>query len=436
MALSEYKQNMEQCARCSCCKFVAPPYVESYQYAIGCPSIGYGNFHAYSGGGKVITSLALTSGVIDYSEEMLKTVHACSMCGNCAVSCKFNYAEKVEPLEIIRELRCKIVEDGQSDPAHIQLINYLKREDNIFGGPKADRSAWAEGLGIKDALEEKAEVLLHVGCHYSYDETLWPIIRGAARLLQEAGVDFGIAKKEEICCGGRAYEMGYRQELASYSESLKGRVKEAGCKILLTCCSDCYGSFQQLYPIAGQGLADVEVLHISQYLERLTKEGKLSTGEKVPLRVTYHDPCHLGRLGEPSQPWHGTVKKVLNMMDVTDPPKDVSFGVGGVYDAPRSVLQGIPGVELVEMERIKEYSFCCGAGGGAKEAYPDFALKTALERIEEARSTGAEALVTSCPWCVRNFRDALEESGQQFPVYDLVELVLKGMGTVKKEGAQ
>jgi Fe-S oxidoreductase len=434
MTLYDHRHQMEQCVRCSCCKFVAAPYVASKRFAAGCPSIQFGNFHAYSGSGKVITALALTTGEIGYTDETLKTIHMCTMCGNCDISCKLNYAENVEPLNILRELRVKVVEDGQSDPVHMATIKYLKREDNVFGRPKAERSKWAEVLAIKDALEEKTEVYLHVGCHYSYDEELWPIIRGAARVLQEAGVDFGIAKKEEVCCGGRAFNMGYKQELASYAESLVGRVKEAGSKILVTSCSDCYGAFKQLYPMIGQNFQDVEVLHITEYIDRLMKEGKIKPGQEVPMRVTYHDPCNLGRLGEPYIPWNGTLKKVFNVMPVTDPPKDVCFGADGVYDAPRNILQGIPGIEFEEMERIREYSYCCGAGGGAKEAYPDFALKTARERIEEAKATGAEALVTACPWCERNLKDALQETGEKLEVYDVVELVLKGMGINREEG--
>jgi Fe-S oxidoreductase len=98
-------------------------------------------------------------------------------------------------------------------------------------------------------------------------------------------------------------------------------------------------------------------------------------------------------------------------------------GFGGVFEPPREVINSIPGINLVEMDRIKEYSWCCGAGGGVLEAYPDLALWTAEERIEEAKSTGAEAIVTACPWCERNFRDAIKEGGQKMKVYDICELV-------------
>ena len=428
MSLLDYKSSFTRCVRCSLCKWVPSPQVRSQRFSIGCPSILYGNFHAYSGGGKAITALGLMQGVVDYSDDMLKTVHACSMCGACDISCKLNYQDKVNLLEGLRELRLKCVEDGQMDPTHMIIMDGLKKEDNVFGEPKADRSKWAEGLGVKDVFSDKVDVYLHVGCHFAYDEGLWPVIRGVVRILQAADISFGIAMADEGCCGGRAFDMGFKGVAANFAEATAGRVKESGAKTLLTCCADGFGTFKQLYPMVGFGFKDVEVLHIAEYMARLMKEGKLTLNREVPMRVTYHDPCHLGRLGEAWTPWSGTYKKVLNTMTITDPPREVLFGNNGVYNAAREVLNGIPGLEFVEMERIREYSFCCGAGGGAKEAYPDFALMAGNERIQEAKSTGAEALVTACPWCERNFKDAVQENNEKMAVFDVVELVLKAMG--------
>ena len=120
-------------------------------------------------------------------------------------------------------------------------------------------------------------------------------------------------------------------------------------------------------------------------------------------------------------------KKLPGPIVEFDPPKPERYGVNGVYEPPRNILKSIPGIELVEMERIREHSWCCGAGGGVIDAYPDFALSTAKERIEEAKSTGAEAMATACPWCIRNFRDAVEKYGYNFPVYDVIDLALKAM---------
>jgi len=141
---------------------------------------------------------------------------------------------------------------------------------------------------------------------------------------------------------------------------------------------------------------------------------------EVPMTVTYHDPCHLGRMGEPFLgEWEGD--KLVRPMSMK------RAGKRGVYDAPRDLLAAIPGLELIEMERIKEYSWCCGAGGGVYEAYPEFASWAAGERIEEALATGAEALVTACPWCERVFRDAASDTGAGLEIYDLTDIAQRSL---------
>jgi Fe-S oxidoreductase len=128
-------------------------------------------------------------------------------------------------------------------------------------------------------------------------------------------------------------------------------------------------------------------------------------------------------MGEPFIPWQGVERKVFGQSWIYEPPKPWRKGTNGVYEPPRDVIKAIPGVILKEMERIKEYAWCCGAGGDVIDAYPDFAHWTASERIEEAKATGAEAIVTACPWCKRNFTDTLNESGERMKVYDIIELV-------------
>ena len=238
--------------------------------------------------------------------------------------------------------------------------------------------------------------------------------------MLQAGVDLGIAGAEESCCGGRAYELGYRGEAENYADDLLSRVKASGARTLVTPCADGYAHLKFLYPRMGKELG-CEVLHVTQYLQRLAQQGKLRLRESVPLLVTYHDPCHLGRMGEPFlADWRED--KLQRPMSLK------RSGRKGIFDEPRDLLTSIPGVELTEMERIREYSWCCGAGGGVLEAWPDFALWTANERLEEAKATGAEALVTACPWCVRVFRDAAAESGLELPVYDLADLVMLSAG--------
>jgi Fe-S oxidoreductase len=384
----------------------------------------WGNFHAYSAGGRLIAALALLEGRTEYTDKLVEIVYQCQMGGACDISCKVN--RDLEPLEAMLELRAKCVDDGQVLPAHMVMIESLRSDDNPLGEPKAERGKWAEGLDVKDITREKADVLYFAGCLHSFDQDLWGIARGAVTLLRMAGVDVGISGMQEACCGGRAYEIGYRGEFTKYAEHNIETWNAAGVRTVVTSCSDGYGTLKLHYPKIGKPM-NFEVLHITEYLDRLIKEGRIKPTKKVPLQVTYHDPCHLGRLSEPYVPWEGVEKKVLGQVVIHDPPKKFRRGTNGIYEPPRDVLNSIPGLELVEMERIKEYAWCCGAGGGVKEAYPDFALWTAKERIEEAKATGAEALVTACPWCERNFRDALEQDGEKMKLYNTVELLLEAL---------
>jgi Fe-S oxidoreductase len=218
--------------------------------------------------------------------------------------------------------------------------------------------------------------------------------------------------------------MGYREEFARLARANLSAWAEAGVKTVVTSCADGYHAFKRLYPQLG---SQVEALHTVELVDRLLKAGKLKLRSEVPLRVTYHDPCHLGRQGEPYVPWRGVEKKIKKQIIVYEPKRPRYNGAWGVYDPPRDILKAIPGLELVEMERTREYSWCCGAGGGVREAYPEYADWTAGERIAEARATGAEALVSACPWCQRSFRDALHARGEAMKVYDIVELVQKAL---------
>ncbi len=420
MTLEDCREDLEWCSRCSMCKFIPMEVISGYDFATVCPSIAKYNFHSYSAGGKLNMALAMLDGRIDYTDKLVEMIYQCQICGACDVSCKYN--RDMEPLEALYEFRMKCVGDGQLVPAHMIVIDGLKREDNMMGGSKSQRGDWAKGLDVKDITAEKVEVYFHAGCRYCFDKELWPAARGAVGLLLKAGVDVGIMGKEEACCGGRSYEIGYQGELTKYAEHNMEMLKVAGVKILVTSCADCYYAFKVLYHKIGKKL-DVEVLHITEYLERLLKEGKLKPAKKVPMVVTYHDPCHLGRMGEPWIPWEGVRTKGSGQFVLHEPPKEFRRGTHGIYEPPRNILKSIPGLRLVEMVRIRERAWCCGAGGGVIDAFPDFALWTALERVNEAKSTGAEAIVTACPWCKRSLSDAIEESGDGLRIYDVVEIL-------------
>ena len=397
----DLRKNAWNCSRCSVCKWVDSWEVKSARFAKICPSSLYYLFDAYSCQGRMDVSLALIDGTLKYEDSpgLLDIYYKCNMCGGCDAMCK--RVQDMEPLRVIQEMRTTLVGDGQLLPLHMPVMDNLRKEDNMMMKPKAERGKWAEGLKVKDLTKEKAEVVFHAGCNLCFDEELMKVARAAITLLQNAGVDVGIMGKDETCCGGRAFEMGYQGELTKYAENNIEAWTNAGVKTVIVACSDCYYTFKRLYPELG---SKFEVLHMVEFIDRLIKEGKLKFTKTIPMTVTYHDPCHLGRRDHVYVPGEAIM---------------------GIYDAPRDIIKSIPGVTLIEMERIKEYAWCCGAGGGVKEAYPDFNTFTARERIEEAKTTGAEALVTACPWCERNFLDAL--NGDKLKVLDIVELVQQAL---------
>ncbi|OGO31849.1 MAG: hypothetical protein A2Z29_04475 [Chloroflexi bacterium RBG_16_56_11] len=421
MGLEQYKGDMEMCCRCSACKFIPMQKVNGSQFSYACPSISRYNFHSYSGGGRVNIGAAMLKNGFNYTDKLLHIVYNCQMDGACGVSC--NYAMDMEVLQPIQEFRIKCVQDGHTHPALDKVIAGLRKTGAMVPA-QGKRGDWAAGLDLKDATKEKVDVLYHVGCLTSYDKDYQKLARATAKILQKAGVDFGIAGNTETCCGGRAYQMGYEADFLNQAKKNMAMVKKSGAKTLVTGCADGYQAFKVLYDkydLKGS----LKVLHISEYIDKLIRDGTLKPRKKVNLSVTYHDPCRLGRLGESWVHWTG--KKVPGDKFVFDPPKEYRRGTKGVYEPPRDVLRSIPGVKLTEMTRIKEYSWCCGAGGGVNDSNPDFNLWTAKKRIEEAISTGAEAIVTACPWCEKNFNEAIKESGSGLKVYDIVELVEKAL---------
>ena len=423
MALEDYRYVMERCSRCSYCKWIPFAHAKSWRFSKGCPSVEYNKFQSFSAGGRLAATLSLLEGRSDYTDGFLKIAYSCLLDGSCDVSCKI-CRNNMEPVEAMRELRIRLVEEGQLLPEHMVLIDHLRKEDNLMMGSKVDRGNWAVGLDVKNLAFEKADVAFHVGCRFSFDEEQWKVPRAVVSLLKNAGVDIGILGKDESCCGGRVYDLGYKGEFTKFAENNIEAWEAAGVKTVVTSCSDGYHAFKRLYPPLG---SKVEVLHTVEFIERLLKQGKITFTKRVPLTVTYHDPCHLGRRGEPYVPWNGKEKKIRGQIVIYDPPKPRYNGIHGVYDPPRNVLRRIPGLELVEMERIREFAWCCGAGGGVRETFPDFSSWTAGERIEEAKSTGAEALVTACSWCERNFMDAVNGCGDTLAVYDIIELVQRAL---------
>ncbi len=414
----------ERCSNCLNCRWVPFDKLRSQRFGENCPSIAYHNFMTYSARGRFQLGQTLLDGAADYSDTVVDVVHSCTACGSCDVTCKV-CRYNLEPLEHNLELKADAVERGKYLPVQQGVMASLKQGQTMLPGyKKAQRSDWTKGLKAKNLFDSKAEVAFFPGCKYSYEPDLRKITQDSLTLLVQAGVDVGILGAADACCAGRALQMGFRDEFSARAQANIKLLERAGVAAVVTPCSDCSHALKRQYPKLG---LELEVLHVVEYLDRLVREGKLVFRTPVPLTVTYHDPCHLGRLGEPYVPWEGTEKKILNQVHTWQPRRPRYNGAKGIYDAPRNLLVAIPGVELVEMERIREYAWCCGAGGGCSQTMPEYSFWIASERITEARSTGAEALVTACPWCKHSFSGTPDANGKSLEVLDIIELVQRAI---------
>ncbi len=424
MSLEEYKPMMERCSNCLACKWSPFDKVKSQRFGENCPSITYNNFNTYAARGRFQLALGLINKEYPMTDTIVDVIHTCTSCGSCDITCKI-CRYNLEPLDHNIELKAEAVRQGKILPAQKKIMETLAKEKTMLPGKtKADRSKWLKGTKVKDVFKERAQVLFFPGCKFSYDEELGKSALSALTILLKTGVDVGVMGNADVCCAGRAYQMGFKDDFAKNAEANIKAFEKAGIKTIVTPCSDCYHTFKRQYAKLGM---KIEVLHTVEYFDRLIQEGKLVFTKKVPMTVTYHDPCHLGRLGEPYVPWEGKEKKIFNQIHTWEPKRPRYNGAYGIYEPPRNILKSIPGLTLVEMERIREYTWCCGAGGGCSETYPEFSSWTAGERITEANATGADALITACPWCESNFKGAVDENGNTITVLDIVELIEKAL---------
>ena len=424
MSLESRLHNIEQCNRCSQCKFVHMP--KSREFSSVCPSIDFGQFHAYSGGGKVISAFGYHKNVIEASPKMIDSVYACTMCGACDTLCKSHMGDNVEPFDTILEFRAQLAADGLVPEQLAGLVKQLEQEGTPFG-VRADRSLWAAGHNVVDVRDENVEVLLHIGSNNAYDKSQWGNLRLLVKLLNKAGINFGIAYESESDCGGLAYELGYRDVAAKLATQWSEIVTASRAKALLCADAESFASFKNIYPRLGMALDSVDVLHTTEYIEQLLATGQLSLELKGTGKVTYHDSCKMGRRSEHYTPWEGEYIRVLNTMAVTDSPRKVNYGNDGNYDAPRNLLGRVAGLDVVELERTRQYSYCCGGGCGVKENYPEMAEMAANNCLTEAASAGAEILVTASPNCQLNMAAVAEKNNSTVKVSSLFEILEQSM---------
>jgi Fe-S oxidoreductase len=312
----------------------------------------------------------------------------CSTCGTCPSTCP----RGVNQIEAGVALR-KLAAEYDVYPGHVapirNVVASLTSEGNSLGGDRDKRAEWAKGLPVKTFTEDM-EVLYFTGCYLSYDPRMRQVAAATAKILNKAGVDFGILGSRESCCGESIRKTG-NEEL--FKRLAKDNIKafvDAGVKKVLVSSPHCYHSFKNEYP---EFMVNFEVVFISEFIAELVNEGRLQLTGEYGKKVTYHDPCYLGR--------HN-----------------------GIYDKPRELLNKVSGLELSEMADSREKSLCCGGGGGRIWMETPKEERFSGLRVRQAVDTGAEILVTSCPYCITNFTDSsldLDEGALQ--IMDITEII-------------
>ena len=422
----EYNQMIKRCLRCSICKWIPQLQIKSQKYATICPSIDMYNFHAYSAGGRIIIALALEMGRLKPSKDLLEIIYKCTECGGCAVVCKF--LNTVEPLEIIVKLREKLVSLGYGPmPEQQHYIQSIKNNNNPYNEAHKKRLDW---LPQDIKIDSDAKVLYFVGCTSSYRRK--EIAIATARIMNAANYSFKILTDNEFCCGSPILRTGDKETFLDLLHKNIDIIEKEEVETVVFSCAGCYDTFKVDYPLEKD--YNFKLLHTTQLFNELIEESKLELTREVPYKVTYHDPCHLGRNCEIYEDWDGDELQMMPLVSINIPEKPKRCGTYGVYEAPRKLLEKIPGLTFIEMERIKEYAYCCGAGGGVKSAFPEFALKTAKTRIEEAEDTGAEIISSACPLCSINLKDGIDDKGSNLRFYDISELILLTLESQNKFG--
>lgn len=426
-SLDDRRDFLHRCTRCSQCKFVPAP--KSQRHASACPSIDFGQYHAYSGGGQVILAAALQERQVDATPALLDAVSACTMCGACDVSCKVNFAETVEPMDSLYALRAHLARQGQVPPAWQTQIERLRRCGNAAGHPRADRGRWADGLtSVRPG--QPADVVLHIGSTLAYDTprhaTLGAIVQGLAR----AGVRVSHLGVAEGSSGSLAFDLGFVDDARALAQALADAVTATGAGTLVTFSAPALAAFRSVYPRLGVSFGTparpVRVLHITEYLQELVDAGRLalqSVASSALQAVAYHDACKLGRQSEPWQPHDTALDRQMSGLYTSRAPQALRFGHGGCYEAPRALLRAM-GLQVHELERHHEASYCCGACGGVPDAQPDAATLAARHRLAELHDTPVRTLVSACSGCSRHLG---QHTGGSAQVLDLLDLLARAL---------
>lgn len=327
-----------------------------------------------------------TFGVSEIEKE---EIWRCTTCGKCPQRCPRD-VKQIDDMISLRRMATGYGVFPAAVKPYRAVSSGLAGQGNPFNEDRKTRADWAEGLSVK-TFAEGMDVLYFPCCYCSYDPRLKKVAQATVKILQKAGVDFGILGSKENCCGESIRRTGNEEVFKKLAKENIKTFIDNGVKKILVSSPHCYHTFKNEYP---EFSVNFEVIHTSQYVFGLVNEGKLQITKEYGKKITYHDPCYLGR--------HN-----------------------GVYDEPRGVLNKIPGLEMNEMPETRVDSLCCGMGGGRIWAETEKHERFSNLRVEQAIELGAEEVVTSCPYCITALEDSrlVTNHADDIQIKDITEIL-------------
>ncbi|PKM92523.1 MAG: (Fe-S)-binding protein [Euryarchaeota archaeon HGW-Euryarchaeota-1] len=360
------------CARCGYCDAVCPTYATD-------------KIESLSPRGKL---QAIRMGILekDIPEKYSKRIFQCVTCGACESVCHTD----IPLVKLWMELRATMPKPDSLK----QMTQMLEQKHNIANLPNEDRLRWTKRMGNVLHLKETADVLYFPGCVSSLFPASSAISQSFVQILDNAGIDFAILGADEWCCGFPQLVGGFPEDAKKQIEHNVDAINKKKVKILVTTCPACYRIFKEEYKELSDVEIKFEVMHSTQFIDKLIAEGKIKFGE-LKTKVTYHDPCDLGRNS-------------------------------GIYEPPRKIIKSIPAVEFVELPHNRDECVCCGSGGALGFTNPEMSDTISKRKCDEITETGAKILVTACQTCRKQIKAATREN-KELKVMDITEFVLKAM---------
>ncbi len=388
MKIKEYEEMMWRCGRCNFCR--------GADFNERCPEVFTQRWESSTARGRMAIGRAILDGELKYSAEMVERIFGCFLCARCTEECK--KAAQIDVAAITKAMREDIAELGVDIPkAGDEMVEMALETGNIFADTPEIHTKWAEDL----KFEEGSGVLFYPGClasHRFKEKT-----KILVQLLQAAGYQLDFFGNDQTCCGTPLWITGRIKKAKVLVEAQFNKMQDRGVNEIITPCPSCFRALDEEYPrILEVDEMPIRVRHTSEVLEEIAKEKKVKLKKPVKKRVTYHDPCEIGRYRD-------------------------------IYDPSRIALEAIPGIELREMARSRETSFCCGGGGGVKLMYPQYSEQVYRERLGDVIETESEIVATVCPACELNLTHATYDADVEVRVLDIAELMAVSAGIADME---